>query len=907
MAAVTATLLDSKNFTVWTTPQVGSSISVTAGDWILVLVHTASNSGTDSCTSFSGISGLTLTEIGTAGGGVDDWDRVQAFTGKAGTTTSGSLSATFNTNVEFGAFVVLRLNGVDATTPEVSAGRLLASSITVAQPDRANADNLRVVLVGSWHDRTSTANTGWTKVYESTATFTTHVYTGNTDTDCSPTYSDTSTNFLSVFALEFAVAAAAAADQFNLEAGEEEATTDEAFEFSPTVDTDVFPDQFLSAVEEDTTELDEDAFASAGAGDAEEARSPIAIIDYDASEDREDETISVALEDNNPEAGPGWFEDDAASEVEPEELFSVAAEELASTEQVNVWAEREELEDEPEFATTAATEDLPPEDQIKPWIEEDDPDESESLEVAPIPDGHDPAGILIDVEDDPDIEQWAAFDATDAIATEGTPVLIIEDFDPAENEPEWFFPDAGAPPVVSTDLPIGFLDEFEPPEPEEWLAEWLQGFANNTGGTLRFGAIGSTASLRFSVLGSMSAMTRAAWDPRAVSGIVAWYDAYATSSTDSFGWLRPTYATLLDATIATDYTSSDWGKPGMTVSLVTDGAQFLETAATSFHYAGRTADNYWATSTAVGAYTTVRAQFELIDGADRLLWTGDASTPPATPVAFEAWWGDTGTDARAGANIVSRTFETISTLRRRLTVTYRATADSQSIRFGVGRLGTLPSYLGSTSKGFRLYSPEINQPKVSALTNRVTLTDALQATLHGPQPGYESPVVRGIRGYGSQYLTTTDALVLAALSGNDPTYTIVATVKRVGSGSVQAILGARDSVGSKWRLGFDASNRLTVVRDAASLTESSADAGAHQVITLLANGTGYTLRRNSVVVATGTVDAGALTMTSLDILGNGAQSQLFNGHVGDLLIYDRVLGTGELSYVEAGLAARLGV
>jgi hypothetical protein len=215
-------------------------------------------------------------------------------------------------------------------------------------------------------------------------------------------------------------------------------------------------------------------------------------------------------------------------------------------------------------------------------------------------------------------------------------------------------------------------------------------------------------------------------------------------------------------------------------------------------------------------------------------------------------------------------------------------------------------HVGNTAKGFRLYSPEINQPKVSALTNRVSGVNAVQATLHGPQPGYEAPLLRGLRGYGFQHMQCTEAAVLAALSGDDPNYTIVASAKRVGAGAAQAILGARDSGGAKWRLGFDSANKLTVVRDAASLTESSADAGNKQVVTLLANGTSYSLRRNGALVTSGTVNAGSLTMTSLDLLADGAQLNRLNGYATDIAIFSRALSGPEYGAVEAGFMQRIG-
>lgn len=874
--------------------------NVTAGDLLLVGIAAGSVSAVESVSGVSYTSGPTFTEIGATGGFTDDWCRIQWFMAQVVSTASGVTINIDSTNFIFGGAVVLAVTGYDTTTPIVSGSVTQASAVSLSMPTRTSG-GLRVAGWESWHDRTTTPNSGYTEAADTGGGFTLHAFYGLTDNQPAPTFSDTSTGFLAGFGFEVAEAAAPAG-QGGIAIGEDEPEEEQEFVFATAGDTDNPPDQITVVVETNEEPLDEE-FIAFPIDDGSDRQGAV-WVDEEPEPDGEDWSVALAPDDIAGEPVPIWIDNEP--ETEPAEHTAVfASEDLATDDQITVLVDEGEPELEAEFVTALATDDVAP-DQIPTLIEESEPEEEAETIVQAAVEGHDPAGIWIDEEEQEPEQQWARFDATDDVSIDLPLVMIAEEPEP-EDEPFWNFPDAGAPPVASTDLPLGFLGDFEEEAPGEFYAAWLAGVAaQSTVQTLRFGGIGSTGALKFGGIGSSSAMTRPAWDARAVTGIVAWFDAYTSSTADSFGWARPTHATLIEASINADYTTG-WSVPGMTVSLVTDGAQFLETATTGFHYSARTMENYWVNNSAVGAYTTVRAQFELLDASDRLLWTGDASTPPTTPVAFEAWWSDTAADARAGANIVSRTFETITSTKRRLTVTYRATGDSQAARFGVGRLGTLPSYAGNTAKGFRLYNPEVNQPKVTALFNRVSNIDAVQATLHGPQPGYESPLVRGIRGYGSQYLTTTEAALLAVLSGNDPSFTIMVTTKRVGSGSVQAILGARDSAGSKFQIGFDSSNRLTVVRDSATLTETSADAGLHQVITLLANGTGYTLRRNGSAVASGTVDAGALTMTGFDLLGNGAQGALYNGHIGDLLVFDRVLSGTELAYEEAGLAARLGV
>lgn len=152
------------------------------------------------------------------------------------------------------------------------------------------------------------------------------------------------------------------------------------------------------------------------------------------------------------------------------------------------------------------------------------------------------------------------------------------------------------------------------------------------------------------------------------------------------------------------------------------------------------------------------------------------------------------------------------------------------------------------------------------------------------RPTWSDP---GVTGDGTQTLETTDAALLTAFGATG--VTIAVHAQRAGTGSAQALVGFRDAGGSVLSVGWDASDRLYVTRDGATVTDPTPDDGDPHVYLVTVDGSLATLRADNAVVAVGSVGASALTLTQSELFADGAGANVADATIfGWALIADVV-------------------
>jgi hypothetical protein len=204
----------------------------------------------------------------------------------------------------------------------------------------------------------------------------------------------------------------------------------------------------------------------------------------------------------------------------------------------------------------------------------------------------------------------------------------------------------------------------------------------------------------------------------------------------------------------------------------------------------------------------------------------------------------------------------------------------------------------------------VDQPRAN-LVNLVSGAAWTQSTAF-LQLGYEVTGINGqacVRGYGSQYVLSTEAAVIAAASGDDKALTLVAVLDKVAADDVLIGLANAASTGNTnyWDLvrldSFRASKGDSGANTA--LATGTAMANGPHVVTLSFAGTTVTATTDGVT----TMNAAAFNVgsTTLDTIAlfcrpRSTPAEIGSGRLGACALYNRVLTADELAYVRQGLA-----